>query len=117
MKLTAIVDGVAGLDDADTLRNWIGDRRTALVDLSRAEHIHAAVLQVLLASTTVRLIGMPSDPLLRDVLAEKLAHQKSATLAAMARPADRDGGDRAAAVMPAGALQTSVLPDRVAGAA
>ena len=106
---------VAALEFADTLKNWIVDRRTALVDVSGSDEIHTAVLQVLLVSKTVRLIGLPSDPLLRDLLAEKLAHQNSATLAAIAGPPGSDARDGATVSVPVGAMDKSPPSYRVGG--
>lgn len=66
-------DGVIHLEgrclaaDAEELLTALREAEGAAVDLSNAQHLHLAVVQVLLALHPP-LLGAPSDPLLASVL-------------------------------------------------
>ncbi len=60
-----IMEGQCRVEDAEPLLGWLQADRGRIVDLAGAEHLHAAVLQVLMAlRPTVR--GTPEDDFLRD---------------------------------------------------
>jgi hypothetical protein len=49
LKKHAALEGHVGVDDAETLANWLRDQNAPAVHLGKCEQVHAAVLQVLLA--------------------------------------------------------------------
>jgi hypothetical protein len=55
--------GECTIDDAETLLSFIQLRSGAHVDVSAATHVHAAILQILLAHKPL-LTGTPSDTFL-----------------------------------------------------
>jgi hypothetical protein len=61
------LQGPSRVEDAESLIGWLAadpaDRAGWTVDLTRADHLHAAVLQVLLAFQP-EVIGPPADPFL-----------------------------------------------------
>ena len=60
-----ILEGPCRVEDAEPLLGWLQADRGRTVDLAGAEHLHAAVLQVLIAlRPTIR--GTVTDPFLRD---------------------------------------------------
>ena len=60
-----IVEGPCRVEDAEPLLGWLQADRGRTVDLAGAEHLHAAVLQVLMAlRPTTR--GTAGDAFLRD---------------------------------------------------
>jgi hypothetical protein len=60
-----ILEGPCRVEDAEPLLGWLQAERGRKVDLAGAEHLHAAVLQVLMAlQPTIR--GMAGDAFLRD---------------------------------------------------
>jgi anti-anti-sigma regulatory factor len=46
---TVILEGQCRVEDAEPLLGWLQADRSRVVDLRDAEHLHAAVLQVLMA--------------------------------------------------------------------
>lgn len=64
----AALEGVVTVDDAQGLAEWLAQREAPAVHLGDCEHVHAAVLQVLLAFRP-KLAGLPGDPWLASVLA------------------------------------------------
>jgi len=58
---------VVGVDDAENLGQWLRKQDRPAVHLGRCEHVHAAVLQVLLACGP-RLTALPPDPFLAALL-------------------------------------------------
>jgi hypothetical protein len=71
MKLTkkrVTLEGTISVEDAEELSNWLRRSPKATVDVSSAGHVHAAVLQVLLALRP-RLEGKAADPWLNAALA------------------------------------------------
>ena len=67
MKKYAALEGVVGVEEAEALQCWLRAQARPAVQLGLAEHLHAAVLQVLLALRP-KLIGAPRDPWLASVL-------------------------------------------------
>ena len=69
LKKHAALEGHVRVDDAEALARWITAQPTPAVHLGKCEHVHAAVLQVLLALKP-RVVAPPSDATLAAVLAE-----------------------------------------------
>ena len=67
LKKHAVLEGVVTVEDTEALLQWLRSRENAAVSLARCEHLHAAVLQVLLASRP-RLVDAPADPWLAGAL-------------------------------------------------
>lgn len=63
----AVLDGHVSVEDAETLLAHLRTLARPAVDLSDCEHVHAAVLQVLLAVRPV-LLAPPRDARLAGVL-------------------------------------------------
>lgn len=80
LNLTAVCEGVCTADEAEPLARWLSGRRAALVHLGDAEHLHTAVVQVLLAANTL-ISASPQDPLLQEVLDPLLSRSKETSLA------------------------------------
>ncbi|SMF97815.1 hypothetical protein SAMN02949497_4826 [Methylomagnum ishizawai] len=57
----ATFHGVIGVEDAETLLEWLQNRPRAKVDLSACTHLHPANLQVLMAAKTA-VGAWPTDP-------------------------------------------------------
>ncbi len=68
LKKYAALEGVVAVDDAEALRDWLLRQEVPAVHLGKCEHVHAAVLQVLLALRP-RLTAPPADPWLAGALA------------------------------------------------
>jgi hypothetical protein len=60
-----ILEGPCRVDDAEPLLAWLQANRGRIVDLAGAEHLHAAVLQVLMALRPA-IRGEAKDAFLRD---------------------------------------------------
>ena len=60
-----ILEGPCRVEDAEPLLGWLQADRGRMVDLAGAEHLHAAVLQVLMALRPV-IQGTARDAFLRD---------------------------------------------------
>ena len=67
LKKHAVLEGIVGVDDAEALGQWLQKQASPSVHLGRCEHVHGAVLQVLLACMP-RLAASPPDPFLAAVL-------------------------------------------------
>jgi len=67
LKKHAALEGSVLVDDAETLTQWLLQQPAPAVHLGKCEHLHGAVLQVLLALRP-RLVAAPADPLLAAVL-------------------------------------------------
>lgn len=61
----AVLSGLCGAEAAEPLLGWLIDHPGGPVDLSRCRHLHAAVLQVLLAARP-EIAGEPRDAFLRE---------------------------------------------------
>ncbi len=72
LKKHAALDGVVTVDDAESLAQWLQRQGAPAVHLGKCEHVHGAVLQVLLALKP-RLCAPPADPWLAAILASALA--------------------------------------------
>jgi hypothetical protein len=68
----AALSGVCGVAEAETLHIWLLDHPTARIDLTDCQHVHTAVLQVLLALRPA-IVGQPDDPGLAGWLMPLLA--------------------------------------------
>ncbi|MEM0906498.1 MAG: hypothetical protein AAGJ94_03980 [Pseudomonadota bacterium] len=66
---TAICEGICTIEEAEMLQSWLKDRRSVLVDLGNADHVHTAIVQVILASPNAVISALPKNTLFRDVLA------------------------------------------------
>jgi hypothetical protein len=60
-----LLEGPCRVEDAEPLLQWLQADRGRTVDLTAAEHLHAAVLQVLMALQPV-IQGAAADAFLRD---------------------------------------------------
>ena len=60
-----LLEGACRVEDAEPLLAWLQADKGRMVDLTDAEHLHAAVLQVLMALRPV-LRGEAKDSFLRD---------------------------------------------------
>lgn len=69
LKKYAALEGIVGVDDAETLTQWLLRQGAPAVHLGKCEHLHGAVLQVLLALRP-KVTALPADPLLAAVLAQ-----------------------------------------------
>ena len=54
------LSGICTVEEAEDLLGWLVKHPQAEVDLSGAEHLHAAVVQALMALAP-RLVGQPAD--------------------------------------------------------
>lgn len=61
---TVVLEGICRVEDAEPLLRWLQSDPGRIVDLSDVEHLHAAVLQVLMAFRP-SLKGPPKDEFLR----------------------------------------------------
>jgi hypothetical protein len=64
---TAFLEGVIGVEEAETLLEWLQASPGRGVDLSGCDHLHAGVLQVLMALAPP-IQGEPRDPFLARVM-------------------------------------------------
>jgi len=60
-----VLEGPCRVEDAEPLLGWLQADRGRIVDLTGAEHLHAAVLQVLMALRPI-IRGAAEDAFLRD---------------------------------------------------
>jgi hypothetical protein len=67
LKKHAALEGSVSVDDAETLAQWLQKQARPAVHLGKCQHLHGAVLQVLLALRP-RVVAAPADPLLTAVL-------------------------------------------------
>ena len=70
LKKHAALEGIVGVDDAEALTQWLLRQTAPAVHLGKCEHLHGAVVQVLLALRP-KLTVPPADPLLASVLARE----------------------------------------------
>ncbi len=68
LKKYAALEGVVSVDDAEALTQWLLQQDAPAVHLGKCDHLHGAVLQVLLALRP-KVFAQPADPLLAGVLA------------------------------------------------
>jgi hypothetical protein len=67
LKKHAALEGHVPVDDAEALAQWLAAQAAPAVHLGKCEHVHAAVLQVLLALKP-RIAAPPADATLAAVL-------------------------------------------------
>lgn len=67
LKRHAVLEERVTVEEAETLQRWLGEQARPAVHLGKCQHVHAAVLQVLLALRP-HVTAAPSDPRLRHVL-------------------------------------------------
>ncbi len=67
LKKYAALEGNVVADDAESLAQWLQKHPAPAVHLGKCEHVHGAVLQVLLALRP-RVAAPPTDPHLAGVL-------------------------------------------------
>ena len=60
LKKHAALEGCVTVEEAETLAQWLRAQPRPAVHLGKCEHVHAAVLQVLLALRP-RLVARPAD--------------------------------------------------------
>lgn len=71
MKRRIQLIGHVGIDEADGVLQWFRERNRAEVDLAKCQHLHSAILQILIAANP-RIVAMPLDTDLRDWLNNSL---------------------------------------------
>jgi hypothetical protein len=67
LKKYAALEGIVAVEDAEALAQWLQQQPAPAVHLGKCEHLHAAVLQVLLALRP-RVTVAPADAVLAGVL-------------------------------------------------
>jgi hypothetical protein len=67
LKKYAALEGIVAVDDAEALAQWLQRQSAPAVHLGKCEHLHAAVLQVLLVLRP-RITAPAPDALLAAVL-------------------------------------------------
>jgi anti-anti-sigma regulatory factor len=67
-----VLEGICRVEDAEPLLRWLQADPGCLVDLSEAEHLHTAVIQVLMALKPV-LKGTAKDAFLRNCITSAFA--------------------------------------------
>ena len=67
LKKHAALEGCVSVEEAEELAQWLRAQSKPAVHLGNCEHVHAAVLQVLLALRP-RLVARPAEPWLDRVL-------------------------------------------------
>ncbi|KLK90497.1 hypothetical protein AA309_25470 [Microvirga vignae] len=75
-----VLEGICRVDDAEPLLRWLQADPGRIIDLSDAEHLHAAVLQVLMALKP-GLRGAAKDAFLRDWITPALSDRKPVSMA------------------------------------
>ncbi len=73
-KTVAALDGVCTVEEAESLLGWLQEHPKGKVNLKKCEHLHAAVLQVLMAAG-VRVSAWPEDEALRRWLEPALTQE------------------------------------------
>jgi hypothetical protein len=69
LKKCAALEGHVAVEEAEALASWLQQQGRPAVRLDKCEHLHGAVLQVLLALRP-RITAPPADPWLAAVLAQ-----------------------------------------------
>ena len=64
---TALLEGVVGVEDAETLVSWLRSQPNPAVALNGCVHLHAAVLQALLVLRPA-IVSRPTERWLSEVL-------------------------------------------------
>lgn len=74
-KNLAVFEAAVSVDDAEELLQWIQQHPRGRLDAAACTHLHAAILQVLMACG-MRLAAWPRDGDLRTWLAAALDHSQ-----------------------------------------
>lgn len=61
------LDGVCTVEEAETLFSWTQEHPDAAINLAGCDHVHTAVLQVLMA-VRPKISAGPTNPAVRDWL-------------------------------------------------
>lgn len=64
---TMVINDILGVEEAESLLEWLLEHRDGQIDLSACNHLHAANLQVLMALRP-RIAAWPDDPAFADWL-------------------------------------------------
>lgn len=75
-----VLEGACRVEDAEPLLGWLQADRGRVVDLTEAEHLHAAVLQVLMALRPA-LSGAGKNSFMRDWITPALMAGGAADMA------------------------------------
>ena len=67
-----VLSGVVGVEEAETLLNWLQQTEQVKVDMSGLEHLHSANIQVLVTAK-VHISAWPQDTQLSKFLQSILA--------------------------------------------
>ena len=70
-RRSAVFTGACEVEEAETLHGWLLEQPKASLNLRHCEHLHTAVLQVVLAvraTTGIKIDPLPNDPWLARVL-------------------------------------------------
>ncbi|WP_348753812.1 hypothetical protein [uncultured Aquincola sp.] len=67
LKKHAALEGHVSVEDAEALGQWLQAQKAPAVHLGKCEHLHAAVLQTLMALAP-QVVAPPPDPWLRAAL-------------------------------------------------
>lgn len=63
----AYCSGVCDIEEAESLLEWVLKKRKPKCDLTELEHMHTAILQVIIAAN-IELVAAPVDPKLKAIL-------------------------------------------------
>ncbi len=77
LKKHAVLEDVVPVEDAEALMQWLRAQPRPAVHLGKCQHVHAAVLQVLLALRP-RIVAAPADPWLVAALGADAEHAEAA---------------------------------------
>jgi hypothetical protein len=67
LKKHAALEDIVTVEEAEALQKWLNNHPKPAVNLSKCKHMHAAVLQVMLALKPA-LVGEVTDPWLHAAL-------------------------------------------------
>jgi hypothetical protein len=67
LKKHAALEDIVTVEDAEALQKWLNNHPKPAVNLSKCKHMHAAVLQVLMALKPA-LVGEVPDPWMHAAL-------------------------------------------------
>lgn len=76
-KTTAFLENVCTVEEAETLLAWVRGRKRPKIDLKACEHLHTAILQVLLVVRPA-VTAWPEDAELRRWVAAVLPQAEAA---------------------------------------
>ncbi len=71
-KTVVVLESVCTVEEAESLLGWLQEHPKGKVNLKKCEHLHAALLQVLMA-TGAHVSAWPEDPGLRVWMETALA--------------------------------------------